>query len=499
MVFNSFNFIIFFPVVFLIYYLIPIKARYLWLLLASYYFYMNWNAKYVLLLLFSTIITFIFGRLISYFEYNTWLDIKQKVIRKKSCVAICCGLNLTVLFLFKYFDMFIGVVNRLLLPFQLSFPNPEFDFLLPVGISFYTFQALGYTIDVYRKEVNAEKNFLKYALFVSFFPQLVAGPIERSKNLLKQIAEPHRFDLLAVKDGGYLMLWGYFLKVVLADRIAIFVNSAYSDTGTRGGVFLITATILFAFQIYCDFAGYSIIAAGAARMLGYHLMENFSAPYFSQSTAEFWRRWHISLSSWLKDYLYIPLGGSRKGTIRKYQNLLLIFFISGLWHGASFHYIAWGIINGSYLVLGKFLQPFRNACIKLFHLHTDTFAHKMAKTIFTFMLIDFSWIFFRAESLSGAVQIVKSMLRIRNPWILFDGSLYSLGLSAKNFWLMILCIFLLLAADFCKYKKICIRKVIQKQDFWFRYLVVVGSIAAILLFGIWGNEYNASTFIYFQF
>lgn len=237
MVFNSFNFIIFFPVVFLIYYLIPIKVRYLWLLLASYYFYMNWNAKYVLLLLFSTIITFISGRLISYFEYITWLDIKQKVIRKKSCVAICCGLNLAVLFLFKYLDMFIGLVNRLLLPLQLSFPNPEFDFLLPVGISFYTFQALGYTIDVYRKEVNAEKNFLKYALFVSFFPQLVAGPIERSKNLLKQIAEPHRFDLLSVKDGGYLMLWGYFLKVVLADRIAIFVNSAYSDTGTRGGYF----------------------------------------------------------------------------------------------------------------------------------------------------------------------------------------------------------------------------------------------------------------------
>lgn len=243
---------------------------------------------------------------------------------------------------------------------------PSVDILLPVGISFYTFQALGYTIDVYRGDTCAEKNFFQYALFVSFFPQLVAGPIERSSHLLQQLATPHKFNSEEAKSGLLLMLWGFFLKIVLADRIAIFVDWVYGDYHTFGGWYLIVATALFAIQIYCDFAGYSIIAMGAAQILGIRLMENFQSPYLAVSVADFWRRWHISLTSWFRDYLYIPLGGSRCSKWRKYMNKMIVFLVSGLWHGAKISFVVWGGLNGLYQIIGEILQPLRDKLVKLF-------------------------------------------------------------------------------------------------------------------------------------
>lgn len=261
---------------------------------------------------------------------------------KKCGLGISITSNLMILFFFKYFDFVISNINSILYTLNIEIFEPAFDVILPVGISFYIFQAIGYIIDVYRGEIRAEKNFFKYALFVSFFPQLVAGPIERSKNLLHQIDVPQKFSFERMREGLLVMLWGYFLKIVIADRIAIFVDKVYGNYMLYEGIYLSVASILFAFQIYCDFAGYSIIAIGVAKILGFQLMENFNAPYLAQSVSDFWRRWHISLSSWFRDYVYIPLGGNRRGKGKRYVNLLVVFIISGLWHGANWNFVVWG-------------------------------------------------------------------------------------------------------------------------------------------------------------
>lgn len=498
MLFNSFQFLIFFPIVLMVYYIIPSRIKYLWLLGASYYFYMCWNVKYALLIITSTIITYASGIIIEKIkglEYS--IDRKRKL--KKAIVICSFIINLGILFYFKYFNFTLDIISKILGKIHIQLSIPVFDIILPVGISFYTFQALSYTMDVYRDEINAEKNFFRYALFVSFFPQLVAGPIERSKNLLNQLVTPKKFDFEKIKDGLLLMLWGYFLKIVLADRIAIFVDSVYGNYQTFSGYYIAIATILFAIQIYCDFSGYSIIAMGAAEMLGVDLMENFDAPYYSSTVAEFWRRWHISLTSWFRDYLYIPLGGSQKGKFRKNLNKMIVFLISGLWHGADLSFVIWGGLNGFYQIVGELLEPIRSKIIKILGLHKESFAHNLINVIGTFILVDFSWIFFRAQGIEAALDIIRNLFTVNNPWILFDGSLYSCGLNQKNFNLMLLCIGILFIADFCKRKQIIIRKKVMLQDYWFQIAIIVLSTIAIVTFGIWGGTYDATRFIYFQF
>lgn len=322
--------------------------RYIWLLCASYYFYMSWNPKYALLIAFSTVVTYLSGLLIGIINENNGdssSQLQKSVRLKKWVVAGSFTVNLAILFFFKYFDFALSNVNRILTAVGISMIEKPFDVLLPVGISFYTFQALSYTMDVYRGDVRAERNILKYALFVSFFPQLVAGPIERSKNLLSQVEKAHTFQLWnynRIANGAVIMLWGYFQKMVIADRVALLVDTVYDKYWLYGSTALILASVLFAVQIYCDFASYSSIAIGAAEIMGFSLMENFDTPYFSRSVKEFWRRWHISLSSWFRDYLYIPLGGNRKGKVRKYINTMVVFLTSGLWHGASWNFVVWG-------------------------------------------------------------------------------------------------------------------------------------------------------------
>ncbi len=498
MLFNSIEFLIFFPIVLLIYFVVPQKAKNLWLLAASYYFYMCWNAKYVLLLLFSTLVTYTGGLCMETVKQSGCTP-AHKTAYKKLIVAGSFVLNLLLLFYFKYINFALDVLGRLLGAVHIEMNVPVFDIILPVGISFYIFQALSYTMDVYRDEIYAEKNFFRYALFVSFFPQLVAGPIERSKNLLKQVAEPHRFDYEKCREGFLLMLWGFFLKLVIADRAAIIVNTVYNDYGIYPGMYLVVATVLFAFQIYCDFAGYSTIAMGAAKIMGFELMENFDCPYFAKSVSEFWRRWHISLSSWFRDYLYIPLGGNRKGTARKYLNMMIVFLTSGMWHGAKWSFIVWGGINGLYQIIGERLMPVRNKLNKFLRLKRESFGHKLFKVVTTFVLIDFAWIFFRANRFTDAFGIIKSMFSVRNWWVLFDDSLFTLGLDWKNFVLLILAILILLVSDIFKYKGIKVRRVIMRQELWLRWSLYIAAIAGILVFGIWGPGYDASAFIYFQF
>lgn len=392
MLFNSLEFLIFFPIVTLIYFIIPHKVRYLWLLGASYYFYMCWNPQYALLMAVSTFFTWLGGAVIERTANPT---------AKKAAVGLNFTVNLLILFFFKYFAFTVDNINSVLTALNLSPLNIGFDVILPVGISFYTFQALGYTMDVYRGDVKHEHNFLKYALFVSFFPQLVAGPIERSPNLLHQLSEKHTFNYDRMVSGLLLMLWGLFQKLVIADRAAILVNTVYGNETAFFGWHFAVATILFAVQIYCDFASYTTIARGAARVMGMELMENFEVPYFSRSIAEFWSRWHISLSGWFRDYLYIPLGGNRKGERRTYLNNFLTMVIGGLWHGASLMYVIWGAYHGLLLAVHKMIRKVYRIPEPL----RGTFPVRIVNTLITFSLVVIGFTFFRAPSLDTVGEI----------------------------------------------------------------------------------------------
>ena len=494
MLFNSFNFLIFFPIVVLIYLIIPRKLRYIWLLIASYYFYMSWNAKYVILILFSTTVTYFSGILIGK---------ARNLRRKKLVVAVSFLANLSVLGFYKYFDFFLHNLNKVLAAVHVTVIDNPFSLLLPVGISFYTFQALSYTVDVYRGKAAPEKNFLKYALFVSFFPQLVAGPIEKTENLLRQIHESEKEKMISfdkLVSGFALMLWGFFMKMVIADRISLFVDGVFRDLYMVGTVETVLAAAAFAVQIYGDFAGYSAIAVGAARIMGFELTENFNTPYFSESIGDFWRRWHISLSSWFRDYLYIPLGGNRKGKIRKYLNLMITFSVSGLWHGAAWTFIIWGGIHGLYQIIGDMLKPVRKRFNELLKVKTDTFSYKLGKILVTFTLVDFAWIFFRGESIKQICFFFNRMFTKFNPWVLFDESLFRYGIDRREWGILAVALLILFFVDLLRYKKnLNFGDFLVKQNLWFQYAALFLLTASVLVYGEYGINFDSNQFIYFQF
>ena len=498
MLFNSGKYVIFLPVVVLLYYLLPAKLKKFWLLAASYYFYMCWNAKYALLILASTLITWLSGlgleRVI-----KSGCGEAERERRKKWIVALSFVSNLGILVWFKYFNFAVGLLQSVFARIHIALNVPAFDILLPVGISFYTFQALSYTMDVYRGKIRAERDFFTYALFVSFFPQLVAGPIERSGNLLGQLKVAHRFDFDNLREGLLLILWGFFLKLVIADRLAIYIDEVYAARYNFPGCYLALAAVLFAIQIYCDFYGYSTIAMGSAKLLGIELMENFKSPFLSTTVAEFWRNWHVSLTSWFKDYLYIPLGGSRKGKFRKQVNRMIVFLVSGLWHGADMSYVVWGGLNGLYQVIGELLMPLRLKLSKLLHIDRQSLGVKLVQIPITFLLFAFSLIFFRARSVGEALAVISSIIHVRNPWILFDGSLILHDYDGAMVLPMTIFLATLLFSDICKQRGIAVRKIILRQDAWFRWLAFAVSTAVVLLFGVWGPGFSEANFIYFQF
>lgn len=497
MLFNSIDFLIFFPIVTLIYFIIPHKIRYLWLLVCSYYFYMCWNAGYALLLFASSFITWVSGVAIGRVTESGTDDPTR--LRSRGIVAICLILNLSLLFFFKYANFTVENINAIFSGTGISFRVPKLDLLLPVGISFYIFQALSYTIDVYRGDVPVEKNLLRYMLFVSFFPQLVAGPIERSSRLVKQLYEKHTFSYDRAVRGIMLMLWGYFQKVVLADRICVLVDQVFNFSSFYSGFVSLVGALFFAVQIYCDFSGYSIIAVGAAQVMGFDLMDNFRQPYLATSVADFWRRWHISLTTWFRDYLYIPLGGNRKGKWTKYRNVMIVFLSSGLWHGANWTYVIWGGLNGLYQVIGSETKKLRAKLRHLFGIRENTGSGKLLSIVTTFLLVDFSWIFFRAATLEDAVSFLRQMFSSFNPWVLFDGTLYTLGLSKIDFWVGVLAILAIVIVDILHERNVHIREWILEQNLVFRWVVYFAAIFTILIFGFYGPNYDAAQFIYFQF
>lgn len=486
MLFNSLEFIIFFPLVTIIYFVLPHKFRWAFLLVSSYVFYMGWNAAYALLLLASTAITYFASLLI---------DKSESKKAKKTFLALSIIINLGILFTFKYFNFFTDGLYAVLDYLKISYSPIKYSLVLPVGISFYIFQALGYSIDVYRCDVKVQKHFGKYALFVSFFPQLVAGPIERSKNLLPQFDEIHSFNYENAVSGLRLMLWGYFKKIVIADTVCVAVNTVYNEITVYDGFPIIIATLLFTIQIFCDFSGYSDIARGCARIMGFRLMLNFNHPYFSTSIQDFWRNWHISLSTWFKDYVYIPLGGNRKGEARRRINLLITFLVSGLWHGANLTFVIWGGIHGLFQVIGRITQKSRDKISNAIKLNKIPKLHKAFQIVITFALVSFAWIFFRANTLSDAIYAIGHLFSFNEISLSYAFTELKLIFGTRaEFYRLIATLPVFIVASFID-KYCSINKIFSKSNKYLRFVMYIVIIVYILIFA----RAEMQDFIYFQF
>lgn len=399
MLFNSLSFLVFFPIVTTLYFLIPHRWRTPLLLLASCIFYMAFVPAYILILAFTIIIDYTAG---------IWIEGSQGRRRKAALVASIIA-NVGVLAVFKYYGFLTENVRLLAHLFGTEASLPVLRILLPIGLSFHTFQAMSYTIEVYFGRFPAERNFLRYALYVMFYPQLVAGPIERPQNLLHQFREEHVFDYERVASGLLRMALGMFKKVVIADTLAVYVNAVYSKPQAHHGLTLVLATFFFAFQIYWDFSGYSDIALGSAQVMGFQLMENFRTPYLSASISEFWRRWHISLSSWFRDYVYVPLGGNRVPRPMRYRNLMIVFLLSGLWHGASWTFVVWGALHGLFLLCGDATRPTRQRLLARMEVSAASPLLRAWSVTVTFLLVTVAWIFFRATTFADAFYVLTHL------------------------------------------------------------------------------------------
>lgn len=474
MLFNSLQFFVFFIALLFIYYFTPKRFKWLLLLGASYYFYMCWKWEYIFLIIISTLI-----------DYTISINIENTSnrIRKKVLLGVSLFANLGLLFYFKYYNFFIDSVNESASFFQSSFAIPLVDVILPVGISFYTFQTLSYTIEVYYGRQQVERHLGKFALYVSYFPQLVAGPIERPQNLIHQLNNPAPILPTNVVQGLRQILWGLFKKVVVADRLAYFVDIVYNNPESFHGLSLIIATIFFAFQIYCDFSGYSDIAIGVAKIMGVDLMKNFDTPYFSKSVKEFWSRWHISLSTWFRDYVYIPLGGNRTTVNKWVINLFITFLVSGIWHGASWTFVIWGTIHG--LIISLEALNSKKQFIKI------SFPPLIAN-IWTFSIVCFAWIFFRANSVGDAFYIIQNLIVFDTSFlqeikVLNASNLYNLALG---FPLIILLVLIEKSWNISFFQNLF------NTSKPFRYACYVSIVIIISLCGVFVDQ---SSFIYFQF
>lgn len=481
MLFNSFHFLYFFVVITTAYYALPHKYRWQLLLAASCYFYMVFLPIYILILGFTIVVDYYAGIFIENTEGG-----KKRLYLIFSLIA-----NIGVLAIFKYFNFLNDNLSFFLNSLGYVNSVPNLSILLPVGLSFHTFQAMSYTIEVYRGNQKAERHFGIYALYVMFYPQLVAGPIERPQNILHQFYERHKFDYKNVTDGLKLMAWGLFKKVVIADRLASVVNHVYENPTNFEGLSLIIATFFFAFQIYCDFSGYSDMAIGAAQVMGFKLMKNFDRPYLSKSISEFWQRWHISLSTWFRDYLYISLGGNRVSQSRLYFNLMVTFLISGLWHGANWTYVIWGGLNGLYLIIEFMLtKPFTNA-INYLKINRFPFILNVFKGLVTFNLICITWVFFRAKSVSDAFYIISHLFKD----FTVKGVFSKLAVAKFDLQIIAFSLIILILVEWLQ-RGTSLRNWLTVKPLYVRWSVYVFLGVVILLLGAY--EQNQQ-FIYFQF
>jgi len=486
MLFNSYHFLYFFIVVTTLYFLLPHRFRWFMLLVASCYFYMTFVPIYILILFFTIVVDYFAG---------IYIEKSQGRTRKWFLIASLVA-NIGVLAIFKYFNFVNENITLLMGNMGVKNPIPYLSILLPIGLSFHTFQAMSYTIEVYRGNYKAEHKFGIYALYVMFYPQLVAGPIERPQNILYQFYEKYGFDYQRIADGLKLMAWGLFKKIAIADRLSYIVNVAYDEPHKYHGLNFVIATVFFAFQIFCDFSGYTDIALGAAKVMGFKLLKNFNRPYHSKSISEFWSRWHISLSTWFRDYLYITLGGNRVSIPRWYFNLFFVFLVSGLWHGANWTYIVWGTLNGFYLVFAIISQKFRDRVARTSGITKFPKLYSWVQFLTTFALICISWVFFRARNIADAMHILKSMFT--DTWadivnLIHTHHMETLAPATKMLPAILVIIILEMVHLFQKRRSIL--GFVNSKPKYVRWGIYYAFILLLLTFGTASH----SQFIYFQF
>ncbi|MBI2890073.1 MAG: MBOAT family protein [Nitrospirae bacterium] len=488
MQFNSLGFLVFFPMVVVFFFAAPHRLRWALLLGASYYFYAAWKPAYGLLVLLSTLI-----------DYYAALRISRIENRRTRRLFLFFSLfsNLGMLAFFKYYNFFSHSLNSVLRLADSTVSLPEHNFLLPVGISFYTFQTLSYTFDVYRGTQRAEQHLGIFALYVSFFPQLVAGPIERAGRLLPQFRDRQRFDYTLATSGLSLMAWGFFKKLAIADRLGVVVNHVYANPADGNGPQFVLATFCFALQIYCDFSGYVDIGIGSARVLGFHLSPNFERPYAAESISDFWRRWHMSLSAWFRDYVYLPLGGRKVSFARWSLNVFVVFLASGLWHGASWTFVIWGGLHGLYMVGARVTQTYRTTWAERCGLSRHPGVHRRIRIGVTFVLVCFAWIFFRANTVPDALYIARNLT---TGWLEvsslagIDRLVTQIGLGRRGLLVAVLVTGLMVYVQKLQ-SRFSVHVWFTQKPVWFRWASYDAIVLAILL---WGN-YDSNSFIYFQF
>jgi alginate O-acetyltransferase complex protein AlgI len=487
MLVNSFSFVVFFVIAAAVYFALSHRTRWIALLCASYYFYLSFKPEYLLLILLSTIVNYICGIRMGRIEAKP----KRKAILIGNLIF-----NMGVLFLFKYFNFFNDSVRALFERYHLFYGVPALKFLLPLGISFYTFKNMSYAIEVYRGTLSPENHLGRFALYVSFFPQILAGPIERAAKFLPQLHQRVDFDYQRIADGLRLMLWGFFQKMVVADTLATLVDSVYGAPTRYQGVSFTLAAIFYTYQIYYDFAGYSDIAIGAAKVLGFDTTLNFDRPYSSKSISEFWRRWHITLSSWFRDYLYIPLGGNRVSSYRWGVNILVTFLLCGLWHGADWTYLIWGGMQGFYIVFSKMTHRLREGMAQSVGLVKIPRFAGFLKVVITFLLFSFSLIFFRSESLSQAGYIISHLLTGWKNLVSVDGFWSAIAFGPSKFeWVVGL-----VSLGAAQGLNVAVRQGnvmegLSKKPIFVRWSAYYVMVVGILLLGQFGTK----QFIYFQF
>ncbi len=489
MQFNSLGFVLFFPVVVAGNFICPKRYRYIWLLLASYVFYSFFGLGCLLLLMGETLITYLVGLFISDDggQKRRWLF--------AAGVIACLGL----LGVFKYTGFFFENINVVLKVLHADLVPGRFSVLLPAGISFYTFKSLGYIIDIYKGRVSAEKNLFRYALFVSFFPQIIAGPIDRASSLIPQIDAPAAIQEEDIRNGAMLMIFGYFEKLIIADRLAVLVDAVFDNHTAFSGAAIMLATVFYGIQIYADFAGYSHLAIGASRILGFRMSDNFLRPYFAADIKDFWSRWHISMSTWFRDYVYIPLGGNRKGKSRQYTNYMITFLLSGLWHGASWNFVAWGGLHGIYNCFSSMTRKLRARVRSRLGFDPDRFSGRLIKGIITFAMVDYAWMFFRAGSLSVGVDMSRRLLTDFRLYSLSGDWICELGLSRTlliSIWPAAL---ILLFVDAIKEKGISITGWLDRQGALFRWICYVSAVLLVVLAAVQNLGLDSGEFIYFSF
>ncbi len=479
----------FMPLGLLLYWLFPRTKRAYLLLALNIVFYGYYSRRFLLLLLVCVLLAWAGALFIERHRASHLLA--------KAALAGTLGAGFTLLFVFKYLNFVINGLNAALRAVHMG-ALPLVELALPLGISFYMFTACAYVLDVYFDRLPAEKNPARLAAFVTFFPTITSGPIQRAPGWFRQLDAQTALRFSRLKKAALMFLWGAFLKMVLADRLAMFVDQVYANVADHHGFILLLAVFGYSIQIYADFSGYSLMALGVACAFGFDLPENFRQPYLESSIASFWRCWHISLTSWFRDYLYIPLGGNRKGQVRKYINIFIVFLVSGLWHGEHVTFLVWGGVHGLYQIVGGLTRKKRDALYKKLNIDCKSFSFRLGQRVVVFVLVSVAWVFFRAQSLRQAMAVLSGALRLDNPWVLFDGTLEAMGLAGREGAILFFSLMTLLLVSLVQRSKRGFAW-LEKQGGLFQGLLYGGLLVAILVYGIYGPDYVPSAFIYAGF